>query len=294
MEENRNEQPRTYGEESKMYEQSGYGQPANNGPKDVNQQGGDSNQQPGGYNQNGNYSQPDYSQNGNYGQPDYSQNGNYGQPDYSQSSNYGQPDYNQNGYNQAGGYGQPNYGQPNYNQQNGGYNQQSYYNQPYNQNNYNNYNNYNQPQHSPVTNIFNYILMIILPLNIILGMIMTGDMLSSMTYDSLMDGSYVYDMMGGSYAALSGISTLLSLAALIFFIVDIVMVHKGNYKITGLILFVIFLKPGYFIWRAHILGRKKVVPIIYTVAYVLLNIVYFIYVFFMAYSMVLNMTYYMY
>ena len=94
--------------------------------------------------------------------------------------------------------------------------------------------------------------------------------------------------------AFSGISSLLSLATLIFFIVDIVMVHKGNYKITGLILFAIFLKAGYFIWRAHILGRKKVVPIIYTVAYVLLNIVSIIFIFAMAFSMIVNVSSYMY
>lgn len=175
------------------------------------------------------------------------------QPDYSQQQSYGQPNYSQ----------QPNYGQPNA----GGY-----YNVP-------------EPQHGPVTNVFCYILLVIMPLRIILAMIYMGKMFSSMTYYSVMSGRYMSEMLSGGYLIMSGVSSLLSIAFLVFIIVDIVMVHKQNYKITGLILFAIFLNPGYYIWRAHILGQKMIVPIIYTVAYALLMVSYWIYAFYAVFEM---------
>ena len=56
--------------------------------------------------------------------------------------------------------------------------------------------------------------------------------------------------------------------------------NKAGYKITGLVLFAIFLNPGYYIWRAYVLGRKKTVPIIYTVVYALLMLINIIVVFY--------------
>ena len=42
---------------------------------------------------------------------------------------------------------------------------------------------------------------------------------------------------------------------------------------VSMILFAILFNLGYYLWRAYILGRKKTIPIIYTVCYVCLNIV---------------------
>ena len=70
--------------------------------------------------------------------------------------------------------------------------------------------------------------------------------------------------------ACSVIAFALSIAMIVFLVLDIVKINKAGYKITGLILFAIFLRPGYYIWRAYILGRKKTFPIIYTVIYSLL------------------------
>ena len=67
---------------------------------------------------------------------------------------------------------------------------------------------------------------------------------------------------------------------------------KQHYKITGLILFAIFLNPGYYIWRAHILHRKKTVPVIYTVLYSLLVLGSMVYTFMETFQMIMGMFYY--
>ena len=238
------EQPRTYGEESRMYQnQPNYGQQSN-------------------------YGQPNYNQPPNYGQQNYTQQPNYGRPNYTQQQNYGQPNYTQ----------QPNYGQPNYTQP-------PYYGQP----NAGGYYNIPEPQHGPVTNVFCYILLVIMPLRIILAMIYMREMFSSMTYYSIKTGRYMSDMMSGGYMMMSLVSSLLSIAFLVFIIIDIVMVYRQNYKITGLILFAIFLNPGYFLWRTHILGKNKTAAIIYTVAYTLLMVSYWVYSFYSAFEMTWRM-----
>lgn len=222
MEENWNEQnqPKTYGEESQMYE-------------------------------SGQQTEPDYNN----------------QPNYNQQQGCNQPNYNQ-----QQSYNQPNYGQPNYNQPNNA----GYYNAP-------------QPQHGPVKDIFCYILLIIMPLRLILSWIMSGRIFSGMDYESILDGSYMAAVAEPGYMAASMISSLIGIAFLVFIILDIVEIHKQNYKITGLILFAILLNPGYYIWRSYVLGRKKTFPIIYTIVYSLLMVSYWIYTFFTAFQMAFGM-----
>lgn len=188
---------------------------------------------------------------------------------YSQQPGYGQPQ----GYSQQPGYGQQPGSQP-------------YYNQPYANNGYGAS---PEPVHHPVTNIFCYILLVLMPLRIILSFFSTNIMIGSLTYDSIIDSSYMNSMLGTTNMVLSALISLFSIAFLVFMIVDIVMVYRGNYKITGLILFAIFLNPGYYIWRAHILGQKKTVPIIYTVAYSLLLLAYIIYTFFAVFTSVMGL-----
>lgn len=170
--------------------------------------------------------------------------------------------------NQQGDNQQPNYNQqPNFNQQPyGAYGAQ-------------------QPQHGPVKDVFCYLLLVIMPLRIILSWISSNSMLKSMSYDNIMDGSYVNAATSGIHSMLSVFSNLLFIAFIVFVILDIVMISKQNYKITGLILFAIFLNPGYYIWRAHVLGRKKTFPIIYTVLYAVLMVAYWISIFYSSFQM---------
>lgn len=225
MEENQNgmygeETPRTYGEDSKMYEN----------PDKQNQQA------------------------------DYEQLNPYNQ-------NYGQP-------NQQYGYGNQNYGQPN---QQYGYNNGTYMN--------------GAAMQSSVKDIFCNILLVIMPLRIIVSMavnILTFSAIDS--YDSIMNGSYLTKLSGGAYSLLSMLSSILFIAYVIFVVLDIVAVHKGNYKILGLILFAIFLNPGYYIWRAYILGRKKAIPVIYTVVYSILMIANVIVTFYYGFALTMQLT----
>ena len=195
----------------------------------------------------------------------------YGQPNqpYGQSNQpYGQP-------NQPYGqqpYGQPNqpYGQPNqpYSQPNQPYGQQPYGqpNQPYGQS----YGQqpYGQPQYGQVRDIFCNILLVLLPLRLILSMVYTTISFSGIDNNGMMDFS-----ANGAVGVLAILSNLLFIGYIIFVILDIIEVNKAKYKITGLILFAILFNLGYYLWRAYILGRKKTIPIIYTVCYVCLNIV---------------------
>ena len=208
-------------------------------------------------NSNGNYNnQPNPNQ--PYGQPPYGQpNQPYGQPPYGQPNQpYGQPPYGQP--NQP--YGQPPYGQPN----------QSYGQPPY-----------GQPVYGEVRDIFCNILLVLMPLRIILATVSSVMAFSGITdYESAMTGEYLTAMSGGMYAVLAMASNLLFIAYIILAILDIYNVNKAGYKITGLVLFAIFLNPGYYIWRAYVLGRKKTVPIIYTVVYALLMLINIIVVFY--------------
>ena len=174
-------------------------------------------------------------------------------------------------------YGQPNqpYGQPNqpYSQPNQPYGQQPYGQQPYGQPNQpygQSYGQqpYGQPQYGQVRDIFCNILLVLLPLRLILSMVYTTISFSGIDNNGMMDFS-----ANGAVGVLAILSNLLFIGYIIFVILDIIEVNKAKYKITGLILFAILFNLGYYLWRAYILGRKKKIPIIYTVCYVCLNIV---------------------
>ena len=219
-------------------------------------------------NQNGynnQYNNPYGNQNGYNNQnsnPYGSQNG--------YNNQYNNPYGNQNGYNNQ--YNNP-YGNQN------GYNN-NYNNQYNNQNGYRNnyqYNNPNRAMHGNVSDIFCYVLLVLMPLANIISII-TYDMTIKVLQGISFTESFYDEYMNGivelssqpAYMALAMISNVISIGYIVFVILDIVKIHKENYKITGLILFAIFLKPGYFLWRAHVLGRKKTGPVIYTIAYCVL------------------------
>ncbi len=270
-------------------------EPVKNNPQDGqnqpdynNTQNSDTNQQ----NDNSSY-QTDYQ---NYQNPYLNGQGpqNYQNPYLNGQgyNNYQQPYQNQQGY---GGYQQPyqnqqgynNYQQPWQNQQ--GYNN---YQQPWqNQQGYNNYQQpyWNQPpvmQRPAVKDTFLYILMALTPLSFLVAFLIVKDVFAVMDYESIMNGTYMQLVLSTQNTALSGLSSLLSIAIIVFSILDIVQVNKQNYPIIGLILFTIFCKPGYFLWRAHVLHRPKTQAVLYTVFLVAIYVAYFIWCLSMATNMV--------
>ena len=64
---------------------------------------------------------------------------------------------------------------------------------------------------------------------------------------------------------LSTISDLLFGITVILITMDVIQLRKAGKKTGGAIAFAVFLRPAYFIWRAYLLGEKKVIPIIYAV-----------------------------
>ena len=208
---------------------------------------------------------------------DENQNMNNGQQTYGdQQYNNGQQTYSNQQYNN----GQQTYGNQQYNGE-----KQMYGNPQYNQNNW-----APQEQHGPVSDIFCYLLLIVMPLREIISMVGTTSVFQVMNYDNIMDGSYIAMMYNsGSYVAFTLANYILLAAYIIFVVIDIVKINKQNYKILGLILFAIFLKPGYYVWRAHLLKRKMAFPIVYTVLYALLIIAEIGFIMIQAFSLVMNM-----
>ena len=226
----------------------------------------------------------DENQNTNNGQQTYGdQQYNNGQQTYGdQQYNNGQQTYGDQQYNN----GQQTYGNQQYNggqQYNG--EKQMYGNPQYNQNTW-----APQEQHGPVSDIFCYLLLIVMPLREIISMVGTSSVFQVMNYDNIMDGSYIAMMYNsGSYVVFTLLNYILLAAYIIFVVVDIVKINKQNYKILGLILFAIFLKPGYYVWRAHLLKRKMAFPIVYTVLYALLIMAEIGFIMIQSFSLVMNM-----
>ncbi len=259
------------------------------------------------YNQNSSYNNGQY-----YGQNNGCSNGQY----YNQNNNYNSGQYyNQNNNYSNGQYYNQNNGQY-YNQNNGqyygqnnGYNNGQYYGQNSNYNNGQYYGGqqYANPQTAyspaepagePVTNTFCYILMALTAISAIIGIIaakgIITNMFASVDFNAIAgdDFASTYSSMMNSfanapgYSAYSVLNSLLGFAIIVISIIDIVHVHKKGYPILGMILFTIFCKPGYFIWRAYVLKQKKTVPVLYTVAYVLLYIIYFFWSFYFMLSLI--------
>ena len=217
-------------------------------------------------------SQPVYQQNEQQQNTQYQQNVQYDQNAGQQGNPYQQN--MQYGYNTQQQNAQ--YGQNMYNQ--------AYQNPPV-------YMNVNgampQPQ-KPVKDAFCNILLVLNPLLLLVGFMTMFGMVKTMT-GSMMYGFY---RTTSPYLVIyvSGIilMMLLGVAAIVFLILDIVRVHKSGAPITGLILFAIFLKPGYYVWRAHLLKRKMAFPIVYTVLYALLIMAEIGFVMMQAFSLVMN------
>lgn len=259
-----------------------YGQ--NNGQQyyNSNQNTGYNNQQY--YGQNTSYNNGQY-----YGQNNSYNNGQY----YGQNNNYNNGQYYGagSGYNNGQYYGASGYNNGQYYGQNNAYNGGQYYGGPQ-------YTNPHaafrpaEPVREPVSNVFCYILMALTAISAIIGIIaargLITNMFSSIDLNAIAGEDFMsmYSSMMNSfanapgYSAYSILSSLLGFAIIAVSIIDIVHVHKKGYPILGMILFTIFCKPGYFIWRAYVLKQKKLVPVLFTVAYVLLYIFYFFWSFY--------------
>lgn len=196
----------------------------------------------------------------------YGTYGNSQQTSYNPSSNdyYGQ---NAQGYQQNGYYGQHHQG----------YQQYGYYGQNIVQ--------------DTVKNFYHGILMILYPISFIISVIMVQQTFQMMDFESLMTGNYLAITSTGWYSTLSSISSLLSLAMTVFFILDIAQIYKSRCNIVGLVLFAILCKPGYFLWRAHILRRPKTGAIAYTIFLGGLFLWYILWVFQFTLQMVGSMAY---
>ncbi len=239
------------------------------------------------YNQNSSYNNGQY-----YGQNNGCSNGQY----YNQNNNYNSGQYyNQNNNYSNGQYYNQNNGQ--YYGQNNGYNNGQYYGGQQYANPQTAYRPA-EPAGEPVTNIFCYILMALTAISAIIGIIaakgIITNMFASVDFNAIAgdDFASTYSSMMNSfanapgYSAYSVLNSLLGFAIIVISIIDIVHVHKKGYPILGMILFTIFCKPGYFIWRAYVLKQKKTVPVLYTVAFVLLYIIYFFWSFYFMLSLI--------
>ena len=71
----------------------------------------------------------------------------------------------------------------------------------------------------------------------------------------------------GFITVISGFSGVCGIVYIVFAVLDIVQINRHNYPIVGLVLFAILLRPAYYIWRCHLLKRKMMPAIIYTVVY---------------------------
>jgi len=145
-----------------------------------------------------------------------------------------------------------------------------------------------------VKKIFARVLMVVILLTQVLGIVFNtiasraysmGDTLKEIM-DALMLIAQEPPMV-----VLSMISDVLFWVTVAFMILDIVQLRNAGKKITGAILFAIFLRPAYFIWRAHLLGEKKVIPIIYAVVSYIISIVQYAVVFFASMDMLMRTIY---
>ena len=174
----------------------------------------------------------------------------------------------------------------------------------YQQSNWQEQNSYSQQAYSAYTpyerekpevkKVFARVLMVVILLTQVLGIVFNT--IASRAYSM---GDTVEEIINAlmlitqepSMVILSVISDVLFWMTVAFMILDIIQLRNAGKKITGAILFAIFLRPAYFIWRAHLLGEKKVIPIIYAVVSYIISIVQYAVVFFASMDMLMRTIY---
>lgn len=143
--------------------------------------------------------------------------------------------------------------------------------QPYehtdNQARYNSYSIYEEPK-PVIKEIYAYIIMVLVALSTIVTFFI--NVIASEAYSM---GNTLEEVIDATLAItqepqvlmLSTVSDVLFWLTVVFVTLDIMQLRKAGKKIGGAIAFAILLRPAYFIWRAHLLGNKKVIPIVYAV-----------------------------
>lgn len=174
----------------------------------------------------------------------------------------------------------------------------------YQQSNWQEQNSYSQQAYSAYTpyesekpevkKIFARVLMVVILLTQVVGIVVNT--IASRAYSM---GDTVEEIIDATLmiaqeppmVILSVITDVLFWMTVAFMILDIVQLRNVGKKITGAILFAIFLRPAYFIWRAHLLGEKKLIPIIYAVVTYIISIVQYAVVLYASMDMVMRTMY---
>ena len=174
----------------------------------------------------------------------------------------------------------------------------------YQQSNWQEQNSYSQQAYSAYTpyerekpevkKVFARVLMVVILLTQVLGIVFNT--IASRAYSM---GDTVEEIINAlmlitqepSMVILSVISDVLFWMTVAFMILDIIQLRNAGKKITGAILFAIFLRPAYFIWRAHLLEEKKVIPIIYAVVTYIIFITQYAVILFASMDMVMRTMY---
>lgn len=139
---------------------------------------------------------------------------------------------------------------------------------------YDTYAPYEEPK-TEVKQAVGYILMVLVAVSSVVGLVYNS-LLSRVysmgdTLEEIVDVTITVSQEP-VMVLLSTITDILFWAIVVCIIIDIIQLRKAGKNITGAILFAIFLRPAYFIWRAHLLAQKKLVPIIYAIAVYLIFI----------------------
>lgn len=160
------------------------------------------------------------------------------------------------------------------------------------QNPYNAYTPYEEPK-PVVKKVFAYILMVLVAVSGFISIIVSVQTVNAFFEVNSLDTTEVFGvlMQSSAMSLLSTLSDIIFVATIVMIILDIVQIYKANYKITGLVLFAIFLRPAYFIWRAHILGEKKAAGIVYAVCYYGVTIVQFFWIIAASVDLAMQMTF---
>lgn len=167
----------------------------------------------------------------------------------------------QNAYQENMGWQQSLY-QENMNRQQNEYRQNGYQEHAYGA-----YTSYEEPR-KEVKHIFAKVSMWLVLVSVIISTILV--IMSSKGYAFAGNMEELYAViqqvvMTPGYMVLTYVSNALFWLTVVFLVLDIVQLYKAGYKIVGAILFAVFLRPAYFIWRAHLLKQKKTVPIVFAV-----------------------------
>lgn len=152
------------------------------------------------------------------------------------------------------------------------------------------YASYQEPK-TEVKNLFAYILMILVACSAVVNYVASMMTIEAFNQVQSLDFNEVIAVLIDStgFTMLSYVGDMFFWVSVVLFVLDIMALHKAGKKIMGAILFAILLRPVYFIWRAHLLGQKKVVPVIYTVCYYAFCLIEYITIFTMAFEFAAKM-----